>query len=98
MELKNRYYGYFLTACSLLNVRQDILAYNISKMNDGEELQINSFLLKFEGRKLSSEGTLYKVRYKSLDTSLTLANKVANIRNLRVNAMSGSLQAPIFAN
>ncbi len=49
--------------------------------------------LIYQGKLASVEGTLYKIRYKSLDSDLTLANKVANIRNLRVNAMSGSLQA-----
>ncbi len=59
MELKNRYYNYFLSACKILNVRQDVLAYKISKMDAGEALVINSFTLKFEGMKPSNEGVLY---------------------------------------
>jgi uncharacterized protein involved in outer membrane biogenesis len=46
----------------------------------------------YHAKLISSEGTLYKIRYKDLDTDLTLANKVASIRNLRANAMGGSLQ------
>jgi hypothetical protein len=59
MQLKNRYYNYFLSACRILNVRQDILALRISKMEAGEALMINSYMLKFEGMKPSSEGILY---------------------------------------
>lgn len=59
MELKNRYYNYFLSACKILNIRQDILALRISKMEAGEALIVNSYTLKFEGMKPSSEGILY---------------------------------------
>ena len=41
----------------------------------------------------SAQGTLYKIGYKSLDATLSLANKIANIRSFRVNALSGALQA-----
>jgi uncharacterized protein involved in outer membrane biogenesis len=47
----------------------------------------------FQGKLASSQGTLYRINYKDLGTSLVLENKVATIRNLRVNALNGSLQA-----
>ena len=46
----------------------------------------------YEGKLSSSEGTLYNVPYKALDAALSLADKVANIKSLRVNALSGALQ------
>ena len=46
-----------------------------------------------QAKLLSTEGTLYKVAYKNLDATLSVANKMANIRHLRVNALSGTLQA-----
>jgi AsmA protein len=46
----------------------------------------------YDGKLSSSEGTLYNVSYKALDAALSLADKVANIKSLRVNALSGALQ------
>lgn len=46
-----------------------------------------------QAKVLSTQGTLYKIGYKNLDANLSLANKIANIRSLRVNALSGNLQA-----
>jgi uncharacterized protein involved in outer membrane biogenesis len=46
-----------------------------------------------QAKVVSTQGTLYKIGYKNLDANLSLANKVANIRSLRVNALSGTLQA-----
>ena len=46
----------------------------------------------YEGKLSSSEGTLYNVPYKALDAAVSLADKVANIKSLRVNALSGALQ------
>jgi uncharacterized protein involved in outer membrane biogenesis len=46
----------------------------------------------YDGKLSSSEGTLYNVPYKGLDTALSLADNVANIKSLRVNALSGALQ------
>ena len=46
----------------------------------------------YQGKLNSSDGTLYKVAYKGLDAALSLADKVANIRSLRVNVLSGSVQ------
>jgi hypothetical protein len=46
----------------------------------------------YRGKLSSADGTLYNVAYKNLDAALSLANKVANIQSLRVNALSGALQ------
>ena len=46
----------------------------------------------YRGKLSSAEGTLYNVAYQGLDASIALANKVANIQNLRVHALSGQVQ------
>lgn len=46
----------------------------------------------YQGKLSSATGTLYKIAYKNLDAALSLADKVANIRSLRVNALSGAVQ------
>jgi hypothetical protein len=49
--------------------------------------------LTFQGNLASAQGTLYKINYTNLGTNLALENNIAHIRNFRVNAVSGSLQA-----
>jgi hypothetical protein len=46
-----------------------------------------------QAKVVSTQGTLYKIGYKNLDANLSLANKIANIRSLRANALSGTLLA-----
>ena len=46
----------------------------------------------YQGKLNSGEGRLYNVAYKNLDATLSLANDVANIRALRVEALGGALQ------
>jgi AsmA protein len=46
----------------------------------------------YQGKIASADGTLYNVAYKGLDATLSLADKVADIRSLKVNALSGSVQ------
>ena len=46
----------------------------------------------YQGRLSSADGTLYNVPYKGLESTLTLADQVANIKSLRVNALSGTVQ------
>lgn len=46
----------------------------------------------YDGRLVSGDGKLYNVAYKGLDASLALADKVAHIKSLKVNALSGALQ------
>jgi autotransporter translocation and assembly factor TamB len=47
----------------------------------------------YQGKLASGDGTLYNVAYKNLDASLSLADDVAQIRSLRINALSGAVQA-----
>lgn len=47
----------------------------------------------YQGKIASAEGTLYNVGYKNLDVAMSLADQVAQVRSLRVNALGGSLQA-----
>jgi uncharacterized protein involved in outer membrane biogenesis len=46
----------------------------------------------YDGRLTSADGVLYNLPYKGLDTSLSVADKVAKVRSLRVNVLKGSLQ------
>jgi uncharacterized protein involved in outer membrane biogenesis len=48
--------------------------------------------MMYQGKLSSSSGTLYNVAYKGLDATVSLADKVANIKSLQVNAMSGAVQ------
>jgi hypothetical protein len=45
----------------------------------------------YDGKWSSADGTLYNVGYKDLDAALSLVDKVANIRSLRVNVFSGAV-------
>lgn len=49
--------------------------------------------MAFLGRIASAHGTLYNVGYKDLAANLSLQDKVANIRDMRVAALKGSLRA-----
>jgi uncharacterized protein involved in outer membrane biogenesis len=60
-------------------------------MSEGQ-LSLAGATTTYQGKISSADGTLYKVAYKGLESNLTLANQVANIKNLRVNAMSGAVQ------
>ena len=42
--------------------------------------------ITFRGKLGSTQGSLYKIDYKDLGTNLVLENKIATIRNLRLNA------------
>ena len=46
----------------------------------------------YRGKIGSADGTLYNVAYKNLDAALSLADKVATIQSLRVQAMGGQVQ------
>src|SRR5439155_11456987 len=49
--------------------------------------------LMVQSKIASSNGTLHAINYKDLQGSLSLVDKLANIRTLRVNAFNGTLQA-----
>jgi AsmA protein len=46
----------------------------------------------YQGTFASSEGTLYNVAYKGLDAKLAIADGVANVRSLKINALAGTVQ------
>lgn len=64
----------------------------IKNLSSEGRLGIQNGTATFQGRLASTEGTLYKVGYKGLDATLSVAEKVATIRSLRVNALNGVLQ------
>ncbi len=64
----------------------------VKNLTSEGQLAVQEGRLAFQGKLLSDQGTLYKIGYKNLDASLSVANQVATIRNLRVTAMSGAIQ------
>ena len=46
----------------------------------------------YRGKLSSGDGTLYNIAYKNLDAALSLADKVAKIQSLRVQALNGTVQ------
>ena len=48
--------------------------------------------IAYQGTLNSTDGTLYNIPYKALDATIAVANQAANIRNLKVNALSGTVQ------
>ena len=61
MQLKTRYYGYFVRVCSLMGQSPDAMAYEIGAMRTGEALEAGPYRLRLEGRRQSPCGTLYRV-------------------------------------
>ena len=74
------------------NLSDDRKAEVIKNLTSEGQLAVRDGGIEFQGKLLSDQGTLYKIAYKNLDTSLSVANQVATIRNLRVTAMSGAIQ------
>ena len=64
----------------------------VKNLTSEGQLAVRDGGIEFQGKLLSDQGTLYKIAYKNLDASLSVANQVATIRNLRVAAMSGAIQ------
>ena len=64
----------------------------IRNLQSAGQFNMSANGMSYDGKLSSSEGTLYNVPYKALDAALSLADKVANIKSLRVNALSGALQ------
>ena len=56
------------------------------------QLTMTNGNMVYQGKLNSADGTLYNVPYKNLDATLSLADKVANIRSLRVDTLSGAVQ------
>ncbi len=59
--------------------------------SDGQFTMANGNMI-YQGKLNSMEGTLHNVPYKGLDATVSLADKIANIKSLRVNALSGNVQ------
>jgi AsmA protein len=56
-------------------------------------VRIQNGRTNFQGKIFSGEGTLYGIGYQGLDTAVALAEKVLRIRNLKLNAFNGAIQA-----
>jgi AsmA protein len=65
----------------------------IKNLSSEGTLSAQNGAVTFRGKLASTQGTLYKIDYKDLGTNLALENKLATIRNLRLNAFNGGLQA-----
>ncbi len=65
----------------------------IKDLSSEGALSAQNGALTFRGKFASSQGKLYKIDYKDLGTNLALENRIANIRNLRLNALNGAIQA-----
>ncbi len=72
---------------------EDRKADVIKNLNSEGTLSVKDGAITYQGKLTSVQGTLYKIDYKDLGTSLVLENKIASIRNFHLNALNGSLQA-----
>ena len=75
------------------SLAEDRKADVIKNLSSDGTLSTKDGALTFRGNLASAQGTLYKIDYTDLGTSLVLENKIASIRKFRVNALRGSLQA-----
>ncbi|HXG51424.1 MAG TPA: AsmA family protein [candidate division Zixibacteria bacterium] len=64
----------------------------IKNLTSEGQLRAHNGNVVLQAKLASTDGTLYRIPYKGLEADLSLANKVATIRNLRMNALDGSLQ------
>lgn len=64
----------------------------LRNLNSEGQFSMAGGTMTYQGKLSSADGTLYNVPYKGLESTVTLANQVANIRSLRVNALSGTVQ------
>ncbi len=64
----------------------------IRNLRSDGQLNMAGGTVTYQGKLNSADGKLYNIAYKDLDATLSLANQVANIRSLRVNALSGVVQ------
>jgi AsmA protein len=71
---------------------EDRKADVIRNLHSEGQLTMAGGSMAYQGKLSSGDGTLYNVAYKGLDATLSLADGVANIRSLRVNALSGAVQ------
>ena len=64
----------------------------IKNLTSEGQLAVQDSGVSFQGKLNSGQGTLYKVGYKNFEANLSVANRVATIRSLRVTALNGSVQ------
>jgi len=69
---------------------EDRKADVIKNLSSEGTLTAQDGAITFRGKLGSIQGSLYKIDYKDLGTNLVLENKIATIRNLRLNALNGS--------
>ena len=62
-------------------------------LNANGQLAMRDDSVALQAKLVSAQGTLYNIAYRNLDTSLSLAKKVLNIRSFKANALNGTLQA-----
>lgn len=72
---------------------EDRKADVIKNFSSEGSLGIKEGRLTLQGKAGSSQGTLYKIGYKNLVATFSREKERTNIRNLRVHALNGSLQA-----
>jgi hypothetical protein len=65
----------------------------IKDLSSTGQLSAKNGNLNFQGKLTSGQGSLFNIKYKDLGTGLVLENKVAKIREFRVKALKGSLEA-----
>ena len=65
----------------------------IKDLSSTGQLTAKNGSLNYQGKLTSGQGSLYNIKYKNLGTGLVLENNVANIREFRVKALKGSLEA-----
>ncbi len=65
----------------------------IKNLSSTGQLNVKNGNLNYQGKLTSGQGTFYNIAYKKLGAGLVLENKVATIRDFRVNALKGSLEA-----
>jgi uncharacterized protein involved in outer membrane biogenesis len=64
----------------------------VKNLTSEGQLAVHDGGVSFQGKLNSGQGTLYKISFKNLEANLSVANRVATIRSLRVTALSGSVQ------
>ncbi|PYJ14951.1 MAG: hypothetical protein DME96_14635, partial [Verrucomicrobia bacterium] len=65
----------------------------IHNLSSEEQVAIQNGNVTAQGKIASSNGSLYAIDYKDLQATLSMADKVAHIRNFNVNALNGAVQA-----
>jgi len=65
----------------------------IHNLSSEGQVAIQNGNVTAQGKIASSNGSLYAIDYKDLQATLSMADKVAHIRNFNVNALNGAVQA-----